>query len=40
MSMDTFKDRQQLEDVYALGTAPWEIWKDKASQTPYASLAL
>jgi glucose-1-phosphate cytidylyltransferase len=24
MSMDTFKDRQQLEDIYARGNAPWE----------------
>jgi glucose-1-phosphate cytidylyltransferase len=26
-SMDTFKDRQQLESLYSTGTAPWEIWK-------------
>jgi glucose-1-phosphate cytidylyltransferase len=26
-SMDTFKDRQQLETLYSTGTAPWEIWK-------------
>jgi glucose-1-phosphate cytidylyltransferase len=26
-SMDTFKDRQQLEILYSTGTAPWEIWK-------------
>ena len=25
--MDTFKDRQQLEDVYTRGEAPWEVWK-------------
>jgi glucose-1-phosphate cytidylyltransferase len=25
--MDTFKDRQQLEDIYNLGNAPWEVWK-------------
>jgi glucose-1-phosphate cytidylyltransferase len=24
MSMDTFKDRQQLEDIYSRGGAPWE----------------
>jgi glucose-1-phosphate cytidylyltransferase len=28
MSMDTFKDRQQLEDIYARGHAPWEIWNN------------
>ena len=26
-SMDTFKDRQQLEGLYSAGTAPWEVWK-------------
>jgi len=26
-SMDTFKDRQQLENLYASGSAPWEVWK-------------
>ena len=25
--MDTFKDKQQLDDLYASGKAPWEIWK-------------
>ena len=26
-SMDTFKDRQQLEGLYSGGAAPWEVWK-------------
>ena len=26
-AMDTFKDKQQLEDLYAARKAPWEIWK-------------
>jgi glucose-1-phosphate cytidylyltransferase len=26
-SMDTFKDRQQLEALYSSGAAPWEVWK-------------
>jgi glucose-1-phosphate cytidylyltransferase len=26
-SMDTFKDRQQLESLYMSGAAPWELWK-------------
>ncbi len=26
-SMDTFKDKQQLEDLYTRGEAPWEVWK-------------
>ena len=25
--MDTFKEKQQLEDMFAEGNAPWEIWK-------------
>ncbi|PYR44820.1 MAG: glucose-1-phosphate cytidylyltransferase [Acidobacteria bacterium] len=28
MSMDTFKDRQQLEEIYERGDAPWEVWND------------
>lgn len=27
--MDTFKDKQQLDDLYAKGNAPWEVWKNK-----------
>lgn len=26
-SMDTIKDKQQLETLYATGAAPWEVWK-------------
>lgn len=26
-TMDTFKDKQQLDDLYESGQAPWEIWK-------------
>lgn len=25
-AMDTFKDKQYLEDLYASGEAPWELW--------------
>jgi glucose-1-phosphate cytidylyltransferase len=25
--MDTFKDKQLLEDIYARGHASWEVWK-------------
>ena len=25
--MDTFKDRQNLEDMYSRGQVPWEVWK-------------
>lgn len=26
-SMDTFKDKQQLEALWETGAAPWEVWK-------------
>ena len=26
-SMDTFKDKQQLDSLWATGLAPWEVWK-------------
>jgi glucose-1-phosphate cytidylyltransferase len=26
--MDTFKDKQQLDELYAKGNAPWEVWKN------------
>jgi glucose-1-phosphate cytidylyltransferase len=25
-SMDTFKERQELEDLYGRGNAPWTLW--------------
>jgi glucose-1-phosphate cytidylyltransferase len=27
--MDTFKDKQQLEDLQAQGIAPWELWQKR-----------
>jgi glucose-1-phosphate cytidylyltransferase len=27
VAMDTFKDRQLLEEIHTRGDAPWEIWK-------------
>jgi glucose-1-phosphate cytidylyltransferase len=37
-SMDTFKDKQQLDDLYARGDAPWVVWKSNGAQaaTPAA----
>jgi glucose-1-phosphate cytidylyltransferase len=29
-AMDTFKDRQLLEDLVVSGQAPWELWKSPA----------
>lgn len=30
-AMDTFKDRQRLEQLYSDGRAPWEVWRTSAS---------
>ncbi len=27
--MDTFKEKQMLDDMYAQGERPWEVWRDK-----------
>lgn len=32
--MDTFKERQALEDQYARGDARWEVWKGRSIQEP------
>jgi len=36
-SMDTFKDKQRLEDLHGRGEAPWQIWTTKdAEEKVYA----
>jgi glucose-1-phosphate cytidylyltransferase len=35
-AMDTFKEQQQLTDLYTSGEAPWEVWRDSGA-TPAAS---
>ncbi|MEN6624692.1 MAG: sugar phosphate nucleotidyltransferase [Candidatus Sumerlaeia bacterium] len=33
--MDTFKDKQEFEDMYSHGRAPWELWKNgSGTHTP------
>lgn len=32
-SMDTFKDKQNLEGRYSRGGAPWEVWKNHSNGT-------
>ncbi|MDH4185508.1 MAG: hypothetical protein OEV08_00805 [Nitrospira sp.] len=32
-SMDTFKDKQVLDEMYAKGRAPWLIWKQSEDKT-------
>ena len=42
-AMDTFKEQQELTDLYNAGQAPWEVWKHEgvpeSSLTPAARLA-
>jgi glucose-1-phosphate cytidylyltransferase len=33
LAMDTFKDRQQMEDLLSTGAAPWELWKKPIERT-------
>ena len=30
-SMDTLKDKQQLEEMFAQDDAPWQVWRDGAT---------
>jgi len=38
-SMDTFKDKQHLETLYAGGLAPWEVWKVNGNGHHRATVA-
>jgi len=31
--MDTFKEQQELNDMFERGDAPWEVWKNTGSKT-------
>ena len=37
--MDTFKDKQLLEDLYSRGQVPWEVWKTNGSARGHGSAA-
>ncbi len=37
--MDTFKEKQQLEDMYIRGEAPWEVWRSVKRPTRGATDA-
>jgi glucose-1-phosphate cytidylyltransferase len=39
LPMDTFKDKQLLEDLYSRGTAPWEVWKTNGAPAPGLTVA-
>jgi len=31
-AMDTFKDKQMLDDIYASGRAPWQVWNHSSAE--------
>jgi glucose-1-phosphate cytidylyltransferase len=31
MTMDTFKDKQKLDELYAAGDAPWQVWENRGA---------
>ena len=37
-AMDTFKDKQRLDDLYEGGRPPWEIWRETNGETPKAMI--
>ena len=37
--MDTFKEKQALEDLWSRGSAPWEVWKHRPVGKPAARRA-
>jgi len=37
-AMDTFKDKQLLEDIYAGGQAPWQVWHYSPQMQPKYSV--
>ena len=37
IGMDTFKDKQQLDDMYSHGQAPWEVWRNSSTDREDAS---
>jgi glucose-1-phosphate cytidylyltransferase len=32
LTMDTFKEKQALDDMYAKGDTPWKVWKTNGDQ--------
>ena len=37
--MDTFKDKQRLEELNAQGNAPWKVWRGTAAGEPVVTMA-
>jgi hypothetical protein len=30
--MDTFKEKQELDELYSKGIAPWQLWKRQGKE--------
>jgi hypothetical protein len=30
--MDTFKDKQQMDELFANGNPPWQLWRQESLQ--------
>jgi glucose-1-phosphate cytidylyltransferase len=37
-AMDTFKDKQQLDELYEGGRPPWEVWRGTNGEPPKATM--
>jgi len=37
ISMDTFKDKQRLDDMHTRGETPWEVWKSSKDKKVFSS---
>jgi glucose-1-phosphate cytidylyltransferase len=37
-AMDTFKDKQQLDDLYECGQPPWEVWRGATAELENAAV--
>lgn len=37
--MDTYKEKQTLDDMFARGDTPWEVWRDPVNDRPLAEAA-
>jgi hypothetical protein len=31
--MDTFKEKQELDELFAKGVSPWAVWKNPRQET-------
>jgi hypothetical protein len=32
--MDTFKEKQMLDEIHESGQAPWQVWRNEAPGSP------